>query len=176
MILINCACGKSIAAKPEWAGISIRCAGCGRSHYLNADAPAAKPVVVDAEAAPPTAKACPHCAGQIQPAAIKCRHCGRMVQDEPIRVVATPVAAGPTTDAGGVGTLMVGLLSWIFLCWLPSPIAWIMGAVYESDCRARGVEPSGAGKVGKVLGIIGTLLLLLGAAAVTLLLVAGSAG
>ena len=89
MILINCECGKSIAAKPEWAGINIRCAGCGRSHTLAEGTSAVET---------PATKACPHCAALIQPAAIKCRHCGRMVQEEPIRVTATPVPEpGPQT-------------------------------------------------------------------------------
>lgn len=158
MILITCGCGKSIAAKEEWAGIGIRCAGCGRSHTLNVPASAPAPAVVAAE---PDSKACPSCAARIKVEAIKCRHCGRFL-DEPAAVaIPAPPPAVPQVDQGGVLVLVVGILSWMVFCCLTSPIAWIMGASYESNCRARGVAPSGAGTVGKVLGIIGTVILLL---------------
>ena len=113
MTLISCGCGKTIAAKPEWAGIQIRCAGCGRSHTLAAGA---QPPPAPRDVAEPDTKACPHCAGRIKAAAIKCRLCGRMLSEPPLRVVAAPVAAAPAVDSGGVGTLLVGLLSWLFFC------------------------------------------------------------
>jgi hypothetical protein len=36
------------------------------------------------------------------------------------------------------------------------------GHNYERDCRALGLEPEGSGKAGKVLGIVGTVLLAIG--------------
>ena len=44
---------------------------------------------------------------------------------------------------------------------LLGPIAWAMASSYESDCRAKGIPVSGAGKAGKVIGIIGTIFLAL---------------
>lgn len=171
MSLINCGCGKTIATKPEWAGIQIRCAGCGRSHSIHAGAPPTPPpaeIVVDA----PDTKACPRCAGRIKAAAIKCRLCGHMLSEAPARVA--PVSATPGIDAGGIGVLVVGLLSWIVFCCLTSPLAWIMGSLYEADCRRRGTRPSGAGRAGKVLGIIGTLLVLLSIVVFVLVLASGT--
>jgi hypothetical protein len=174
MILINCPCGKTIAAKPEWAGIGIRCAGCGRSHSLNEGARAASveaPAVMEVEA--PAWKPCPHCAGRIQLAAIKCRHCGRMLDERPGEA-ATPPGV-PRPEESGVSALVVGLLGWMF-CGLLSPIAWSMGSAYEASCRSRGLEPSGAGKAGKILGIVGTMFLLVTIGCFILAIVAGSLG
>jgi hypothetical protein len=159
MIIITCGCGKSIAAKPEWVGISIRCAGCGRSHTLNAGAPAlpaVEPAAVQ-EVETSALKPCPHCSGQIQLAAIKCRHCGRMLDERPGQVSTPPGIPAP--DDSGVAALVVGIVGWMF-CGLLSPVAWIMGSSYEARCRSLGVEPSGAGKAGRLMGIIGTLFLL----------------
>lgn len=170
MTLITCACGKTIAAKPEWAGIGIRCAGCGRSHTLNAGTPPPPPPAVEVE--DPDSKPCPHCAERIKAAAIKCRHCGRLLSEGV--ALPAPAPSSPSADTGGVGVLIVALVAWLFFCWLPAPIAWVMGSMYESDCRARGVEPSGAGKAGKILGLIGTLLLVLSIGGFVLVAVAGS--
>jgi hypothetical protein len=176
MIIITCSCGKSIAAKPEWAGIGIRCAGCGRSHSLNDGvraAPVEPPVALDVQAEAAAWKPCPHCAGRIQPAAIKCRHCGRMLDERP-GDVATPPGV-PKPDENGVSALVVGLIGWMF-CGLLSPIAWSMGSAYEASCRSRGLEPSGAGKAGKILGIVGTMFLLVTIGCFILAIVAGSLG
>jgi len=156
MIIITCGCGKSLTAKPEWAGISIRCAGCGRSHTLNAGA-APVAAVVEPPVALEVLKSCPHCSGQIQPAAIKCRHCGRMIDERPGQISTPPGIPAP--DDSGVAALVVGIAGWMF-CGLLSPIAWAMGSSYMAKCRSLGVEPGGAGKAGKIMGIIGTLFLL----------------
>ena len=173
MIIITCGCGKSLSAKPEWVGISIRCAGCGRSHTLNLDATPVAPVVEPPsvlEVEVSSLKSCPHCSGQIQPAAIKCRHCGRMLDERPGRISTPPVIPAP--EDTGSGALVVGILGWMF-CGLLSPIAWAMGSAYEAKCRSLGVEPSGAGKAGKILGIIGTMFLLVTVGCFALAIVAG---
>jgi hypothetical protein len=76
----------------------------------------------------------------------------------------TSMVLGIVSVAGGV------------LCWLPlliSPVAWIMGAkaVREIDA-SRGAQSGRSEAVaGKVLGIIGTVLLALGIALIVLLVV-----
>jgi hypothetical protein len=165
-MLIRCECGKTLPAKPEWAGIAIRCAGCGRSHTLNeAVSSAAPPEAVD-----PDTRDCVHCGKRIKAAAIKCRYCQRMLEEREVAAPPAPARRTSTTDDGGLGPLLVGLFAWVFGCWLPSPVAWIMGSMYESDCRARGLEPSTAGRVGKILWIVGTIFLILSAGLIALCL------
>ena len=48
-------------------------------------------------------------------------------------------------------------------CGLLCPIGWYLGSRHEAECRRRGVEVSGTAKAGKVIGIIGTIFLLLSA-------------
>lgn len=174
MIAIPCPCGKSLAAKPEWIGIAVRCAGCGRAHYVG-EAPAA-PVVVEAAAEPE--RPCPHCRATIKAAAVKCRFCGRFVDGRPEPAAAAAVAAPPlrATDDGGAGVLVVALVSWLFFCGLLSPVAWAMGSSYEAACRARNIEPSGAGRAGKIIGVVGTVFLALSAGAFVLLFLAAAGG
>jgi hypothetical protein len=46
-------------------------------------------------------------------------------------------------------------------CGLLCPIGWYLGSRHEAECRLRGVEASSAGKAGKIIGIVGTIFLLL---------------
>jgi hypothetical protein len=71
---------------------------------------------------------------------------------------------------GGVASLIVSLLGYMF-CGLLCPIGWLLASNYEAACRRQGVEPGGAGKAGKIIGIIGTIFLLLGIGFFTLCLV-----
>lgn len=71
----------------------------------------------------------------------------------------------------GIVSVAAGLM-----CWLPlliSPVAWIMGAKAVRDIDASRGAQSGRSEAvaGKVLGIIGTVLLILGIAAIVLLIV-----
>jgi hypothetical protein len=165
---VICGCGKSVETRPEWAGQWIACPGCGGTLYapFPGDKPGPPvpvievlPATVPAVAAP--TKTCPWCAETIAAAAAVCPLCkgdanARPTATPPIRVTATPVAS--TTDGGGMAPLIVGILGFI-VCQLFAPVAWAMGSSYEKDCRTRGVAPSGAGRAGKILGIVGTVLL-----------------
>ncbi|MGH9379408.1 MAG: DUF4190 domain-containing protein [Thermoanaerobaculia bacterium] len=78
----------------------------------------------------------------------------------------TPPAAPPPPTGGGSGkavtTLVLGILS-IVCCGLLGPVAWVMGNG-ELKAIAAGTSPSSnetMAKIGKILGIIGTVLLVL---------------
>lgn len=158
---IDCACGKSIPARPEWAGKKIRCPQCHAILPVPAD-PAAEPAPLPAPPPapdePPQTRPCPFCGEAIQAAARKCRFCGELLDGSSHAPFREPAAA-PAIDGGGVGILVLAILGWVVPCFgvLLAPLAWAMGQSYERDCRRRGVEPSGAGKAGRILGIVGTV-------------------
>jgi hypothetical protein len=172
---VICGCGKTVETKPEWAGQWISCPGCGGTLY--APFPGEKPgppvpvleIVPSTPAAPaapasvaPATRICPWCAETISATATVCPMCKGDAAARPgARPGATAVLAGPPSDTGGMAPLILGILGFVF-CPLFAPAAWVIGSGYEKDCRARGFEPSGAGRVGKILGIIGSVFLILG--------------
>jgi hypothetical protein len=149
MASIVCGCGRQVPTQPEWAGQWITCPGCGGSLY--APFPGDKPSV-------PTnaTRLCALCAETIPVSEARCRYCG----SDPTGARPAPAPA-PTSKDDGLPVLIVGLIG-IMLCQLAAPVAWVMGSSYEARCRARGETPSGAGHAGKIVGIVGTVMLALG--------------
>ena len=140
---------------------------------------------------------CPFCREPIKRFAIKCRWCGEAIasaQPAPVIGMRMPVAyptnpyAAPMAPYGGgsggmpmtapAGTmpLVWGILG-LVVCGVFAPVAWMTGRSYEQQCYALGVEPDAAGKVGKILGIIGTALMGVGCVfGVLYALLAGASG
>jgi len=56
--------------------------------------------------------------------------------------------------------LVLGILG-LTVCLFCAPVAWIMGNGYVKACQAAGVQPQGSGTTGRLLGMIGTALLVL---------------
>jgi hypothetical protein len=181
---IVCGCGRKVDTQPEWAGQWITCPGCAGSLYSPFPGPKPSaptvPSAADFEefpvvpAAAPT-RLCPVCAETIPVADPTCKFCGGAPAARPPArpaPAAAPAAARPT-DNGGMAALIVSLIGYMFCACLLCPVGWIIGANYEADCRRRGVEPSGAGKAGKIIGLVGTIFLGLGACWFILSLVLG---
>jgi hypothetical protein len=143
---IVCGCGRKVETQPEWAGQWITCPGCSGALY--APFPGPKPSEPVAAAAAPT-RLCPLCAETIPANDPGCKYCGG---PRP-----APVASA---GDGGLPALLVSLAGYMF-CGLLCPIGWYLGSRHEAECRRRGVEVSGTAKAGKVIGIIGTIFLLL---------------
>ena len=154
MATIVCGCGRQVPTQPEWAGQWITCPGCAGSLY--APFPGDKPSVP--AAAPSPTKLCALCAETIPVSEVRCHYCGSDTTGAR-PAPATPAATTPKDD--GVPVLIIGLIG-IMLCQLAAPAAWVMGSSYEARCRARGETPSGAGHAGKIVGIVGTVMLALG--------------
>ena len=161
MSAIVCACGRQVPVQPEWAGQWITCPGCAGSLY--APFPGNKPSV-PASAAEPT-RLCALCAETIPVSDVRCRFCGS--DPSGARRAPPPPPRPATSTDDGTPVLIVGLLG-LMICQLLSPVAWAMGNSYEARCRARGEAPSGPGHAGKIVGIIGSVMLGLGLAGAVL--------
>lgn len=70
---------------------------------------------------------------------------------------------------GAVVVFVLGLLG-LLLCQILGIVAWVQGNAYLSRCRQLGVEPDGLAVAGRILGIIATVLLLVGVVAGLLML------
>lgn len=64
------------------------------------------------------------------------------------------------TKSDATTVFILGLLG-ILVCQLLAPVAWSKGNTYRQVCMIHGVEPDGLGVAGRVLGIVGTGLLVL---------------
>jgi len=138
-LLVECACGNQTKFPRTYAGRTTNCTHCGAQLRI-----------------PEVTKPCPFCAESIQAGAVKCRHCGEFIDGRPRHA---PIAR-PTTDPGGVGILVMGILALVLnVCGaILGPIAWVMGNNYIRDCQARRIQPSGMGTAGRICGIIATIL------------------
>lgn len=164
MSAIVCACGSRVPTRSEWAGQWITCPGCGGSLY--APFPGDKPSV-PASASP--TRLCALCAETIPVADATCRYCGS--DPTGARPAAPPPQQQPASSTDeGLPALIVGILGLMF-CQFLCPVAWVLGSNYMSRCRARGVEPSSTGNAGRIIGMVGTILLVLGIAAYVLVAV-----
>ena len=172
---VICGCGKNVETKPEWAGQWISCPGCNGTLYapFPGDRPAPPiPVIESAPAvsAPPLpppgpavaqTRLCPWCAETIPAAATSCPVCKGDARATPARPVSIlPPSPQTRIDDGGVLPLVIGIFGFMF-CQLAAPVAWALGSRYEKDCAARGMKPNGMGTAGKILGIVGTVMLFL---------------
>ncbi len=76
---------------------------------------------------------------------------------------------------GAVVVLVMGILG-LVMCAPLGVAAWIMGNSYEARCRAASVQPEGIAVVGKVLGMIATVLMALMILGVVAMMVLGGVG
>ncbi len=61
----------------------------------------------------------------------------------------------------GAGTVLVlGILGFV-ACGVCAPFAWVKGNDYLRKCHRAGVRPEGSGTAGRILGIIGSVYLLI---------------
>jgi len=62
---------------------------------------------------------------------------------------------------GGVAVFVLGLLG-LLVCQILGIIAWVLGNSYIAKCRQMGTEPEPLAVAGRILGIISTILMILG--------------
>ena len=77
---------------------------------------------------------------------------------------------GSSEDNRPIIILILGIVGIIF-CQLTAPVAWFMGHKYRREMADQGLEPDGMGTAGWVLGIIGTILFVLGLCVLVVMMV-----
>ena len=91
----------------------------------------------------------------------------------------TPEAAHPGCGTTALVLGLIALVGGFACCGVPiilGPFAWMSGNNYEKECARMGVEPRSEGKAGKILGIIATVLLILGVVSLLGLFLLGALG
>ena len=102
---------------------------------------------------------CRECGQKNGPQEKACKWCGQALLDTEGRP-ARRRRRGPPPE-GAITVLIYGILG-IMLCFLFSIAAWTQGNTYMAECKKRGVEPEGLAVAGRILGIIATVLLIVG--------------
>lgn len=74
---------------------------------------------------------------------------------------------GGEQPQGATTIFVFGLLGFL-VCGIFGIVAWVQGNSYRRACREQGVEPDGLATAGWILGIIGTVFLILGVFALIL--------
>ena len=66
----------------------------------------------------------------------------------------------PQTATNPVIVFVLGLLG-LITCQILAPIAWIMGNSYMRECGELGIQPDGMGVAGRILGIVGSIIMII---------------
>jgi uncharacterized membrane protein YjgN (DUF898 family) len=77
---------------------------------------------------------------------------------DPVMQAALPLEMPGATKSEATTVFVLGLLG-IVLCQLLAPFAWKKGNTYMSVCMIHGIQPDGLAVAGRILGMIGTVLL-----------------
>jgi hypothetical protein len=77
---------------------------------------------------------------------------------EPAAPVVTEMPGATKSDATTI--FLLGILG-IMVCQLLAPYAWKKGNTYRDVCIIHGIEPDGLATAGRVLGMVGTVILAL---------------
>jgi hypothetical protein len=87
-----------------------------------------------------------------------------------------PQAQPQPTNSNAVISLVLGIIGIIFCAGVLAPIAWYLGAQAENQIDASGGAEGGRGiaTAGKILGIIGTVYLVVWLVIVIIALIAGT--
>lgn len=76
---------------------------------------------------------------------------------------------------GGVAIFVLGLLG-LLLCQVLGIIAWVQGNTYMQKCRNLGVEPEGIAVAGRILGMISSILFIIGLVGIFIALIIPAVG
>jgi len=156
-----------------------RCPNCG-SQYDEAAPPKFCPdcgAAIGAEETPDDVRYCIHCGARVYPSHSFCMQCGRPIQASPVQRPAEPQAS-PAVIAAPAGVFSPpaaasaeqaapaaggdGLASWALGLGIGSLVVWILGPV-ALWCGIKSLQGGGwRARTGLVLGILGTLVLIVG--------------
>ncbi len=122
-----------------------------------------------------TAK-CPHCAGSAPDSGGS-----STVQPQPAGGITSnptpqmqPGSVGPSAKPEGATSIFVLGLLGLVICNILGIFAWVKGNGYMAKCRQLGVEPEGLAVAGRILGMIATILILIGLGICVLAIIASA--
>ena len=73
----------------------------------------------------------------------------------------------PQKPEGAANVFVLGLLG-LLVCGILGIFAWTMGNDYVKRCQAMGVEPDGLGVAGRIMGMIASIMMIVGVCFVVL--------
>lgn len=169
-------CGGKMYIEAVHEGYEVPCPHCGDKFRVprGAASASASASAISAQAAPPPPDV-PDTAGaagaaqagselelEAAPSTSAVSTSSRLppIRREP-RVPATPLRSNvPEQDPQATLILILGILG-IVICGFLAPVAWYMGQAARTRARAAGRDPDGMVTAGWILGIVGSVLMLL---------------
>ena len=80
---------------------------------------------------------------------------------------------GNPFDSRGTNVMIIGILSFV-ICQLLGPVAWIMGRNLKRDAEMANYPEPGTGKAGRILGMVGTILMVVAIVFFVVIFIAGA--
>ena len=154
----RCRCGESFPVNIITNPTSVTCPGCQKKYDLRAPARQKERGAVSMPVPQKGRMNCPFCAEKVSPTAQSCPHC-----NEPLRRQRRNVPKNEyiiRMEKKGTTALILGIVG-LVLCTVFSPFAWFYAHQKEKQCHKLRVPVPGNMRAGTILGIIGTVILML---------------
>ncbi len=164
-------CGQEMNLPEGSAGKKVKCRGCDSVCRIQATADGALTLTIPPAPAPlseltpileeiePPPLPPSNARSRSTTGGSRRRHGGSSRRSGSDRQGSSREGSGRPPD-GATTIFVLGILG-LVICGVCAPFAWVKGNAYVQACRRARVRPEGIGSAGRILGIIGTVYLLL---------------